>query len=181
MKYLISILLRILFSIKKRLKMLNSSYPKELPLNSYIHHSVSFVGMENLKLGKCIYIGSNSFINCNGMVAIEDGAMISSNVNILSEDHDFREGNQVPFKQQMIFSRIHIGRAAWVGLGAIILPGVKIGDGAIVGAGSVVTKDVESGMIVGGNPARKIGQREGDTWRRAIELENYYMLECPLR
>ena len=45
----------------------------------------------------------------------------------------------------------------FIGLGAIIMPDVKIGPNAIVAAGSVVTKDVPEGGIVGGNPARVIG------------------------
>ena len=47
---------------------------------------------------------------------------------------------------------------AWIGAGAIILPGVTIHKGAIVGAGSVVTKDVPPYSIVAGNPARVIRQ-----------------------
>lgn len=51
---------------------------------------------------------------------------------------------------------VHIGKRAWIGAGATILPGVTIGDNAVVGAGSVVTKDVEPDTIVAGNPARLI-------------------------
>jgi serine acetyltransferase len=44
----------------------------------------------------------------------------------------------------------------FIGLNAIIMPGVNVGDGAIIGAGSVVTKDVEPYTVVGGNPAKFI-------------------------
>ena len=46
------------------------------------------------------------------------------------------------------------GRDVWIGMGAIILPGVALGDGAIVGAGAVVTGDVAAGTMVSGIPAR---------------------------
>ena len=49
-------------------------------------------------------------------------------------------------------------RAARVGGGSVLLPGVTVGANALVGAGSVVTKDVPDGVIVFGNPARVVGR-----------------------
>ncbi|MDE6144954.1 MAG: sugar O-acetyltransferase, partial [Muribaculaceae bacterium] len=49
-----------------------------------------------------------------------------------------------------------IGKNAWIGAGATILPGVTIGDNAIIGAASVVTKNVPADTIVAGNPAKFI-------------------------
>src|SRR5436190_12812745 len=49
---------------------------------------------------------------------------------------------------------IRIGSNVWIGGGAIVLPGVTIGDDAVIGAGSVVTRDVDEGQTVTGNPAR---------------------------
>lgn len=49
---------------------------------------------------------------------------------------------------------------ASIGGGVTLLPGVTIGAGALVGAGSVVTRAVEPGMVVIGNPARPIGKRD---------------------
>lgn len=51
---------------------------------------------------------------------------------------------------------VHIGAHAWLGAGAIVLPGVTVGEGAIVAAGAVVTKDVAPRTVVGGVPARLI-------------------------
>ncbi len=47
---------------------------------------------------------------------------------------------------------------AWIGAGAIILPGIEIGEAAVVGAGVVVTKSVPPYTIVAGCPAREIGK-----------------------
>ena len=55
-----------------------------------------------------------------------------------------------------------VGNDVWIGYGATILPGVTIGDGAVIGSLSVVTGDVPSYAIIGGNPARVIRHRFDD-------------------
>jgi len=50
-----------------------------------------------------------------------------------------------------------IGNDVFIGMNSLVLKGVTIGAGSVVGAGGVVTKDVEPGRIVVGNPARAIG------------------------
>ncbi|MDY7096630.1 MAG: DapH/DapD/GlmU-related protein [Pseudomonadota bacterium] len=57
----------------------------------------------------------------------------------------------------------YIGEWCVIGIGAVIMGGVRIGDECVIGSGAVVTKDVPSGSIVAGNPARVV--REG------IEME----------
>lgn len=56
---------------------------------------------------------------------------------------------------------VHIGKNAWIGAGATILPGITVGDNAVVGAASVVTRDVAPDTIVVGNPARFIKRITG--------------------
>lgn len=51
---------------------------------------------------------------------------------------------------------VHIKKGAWIGAGAILLPGVTIGECSVVAAGAVVTKDVPPYTIVAGVPARII-------------------------
>jgi acetyltransferase-like isoleucine patch superfamily enzyme len=54
------------------------------------------------------------------------------------------------------FGKIEVKDNVHIGVNAIILPNVTIGPDAVVGAGSVVTRDVEPGTVVAGNPARVI-------------------------
>ena len=53
-----------------------------------------------------------------------------------------------------------IGDDVWIGRRVIILPGVTVGGGSIIAAGAVVSKDVKPYSIVGGVPAKQIGNRK---------------------
>lgn len=55
-----------------------------------------------------------------------------------------------------IFGPIDIGSNVFIGVNAVLLPGVRIGDNSVVAAGAVVSRDVPSGTIVGGVPAKPI-------------------------
>lgn len=65
--------------------------------------------------------------------------------------------SQLPFKGDII-----IGNDVWIGRESVIMPGIKIGDGSIIAAYSVVTKDIPSYSVVGGNPAKLIKKRFDD-------------------
>lgn len=67
-----------------------------------------------------------------------------------------------------VVHRTTIGNDVWIGNRVIIISGVNIGHGAIVGAGAVVTKDVAPYDIVGGVPARKIGERFDDRTKQRL-------------
>ncbi len=56
-----------------------------------------------------------------------------------------------------VFGRIAVGDNVFIGLNSLILPGVSIGDNVVVGAGSVVNKDIPSGSVAAGVPARVLG------------------------
>ncbi|WP_227318432.1 CatB-related O-acetyltransferase [Cedecea davisae] len=70
----------------------------------------------------------------------------------------------------------HIGDGSWIGMRAMIMPGITLGEGAIVAAGSVVTKDVSPYSVVGGNPARVIACRfDPSTIERLLKLNVYQL------
>lgn len=88
------------------------------------------------------------------MVEIEEGVWLTREVKILAHF------NPTPLQRDIFggkrVEKVKIGKGAFVGVGAIILPGVTIGEGALIGPGSVVTKDVGDYTWVAGNPARTI-------------------------
>lgn len=99
-------------------------------------------------------------------IHIGSNTLVASGSVILSHDHCKRVGNNLPF-----YADTYIGKNCFIGVKAIILPGVTIGDEVIVGAGSVVTKDVPSNSVVAGNPARII--RQGIKMNDFAALENW--------
>ncbi len=101
-------------------------------------------------IGRNVIVMSGCVMMSAGGIIIDDGALISPNVQLLSNNLDLYD------RQVITCKLVHIGKKAWIGAGATILPGVTIGDNAVVGAGSVVTRDVPANTIVAGNPARII-------------------------
>ena len=85
--------------------------------------------------------------------------MIGPWVVIYSQNHNYTDLNSNIITQGYNTKSVNIGNNVWIAANAIILPGVTIGEGAIVAAGSVVTNDVASFAIVGGNPAIFIKMR----------------------
>ena len=99
-----------------------------------------------------ISIGAGTFLNFNCVildvveVVIGSGVQIGPGVQILTADHPRDATDRA---SGLEFGRpVRIGNNAWIGAGALILPGVTLGEDVVVGAGSVVTRDVPAGATV---------------------------------
>jgi acetyltransferase-like isoleucine patch superfamily enzyme len=79
------------------------------------------------------------------LITLEEWADIAEHVTFLAHDH-----------WRGVVGPVRVCRAATIGIGAIILPGITVGEQAVVGAGSVVTKPVPPRTIVAGNPAKPL-------------------------
>ena len=114
---------------------------------------------KHLSIGAFSFLGQVTIaLHCS--IKIGDKVCINDGVRILSASHDVLDP-----KWSHIRAEILIDDYAWIGTGAIILPGVHLGRGAVVGAGAVVSKSVAAGGIVVGNPARSIAKT------RALQLD----------
>lgn len=114
------------------------------------------------------HIGSYTYINSNTHITasvIGRYTSIGSNVSIGLGEHALARiyltsrFYEKPYEQLTSKSPTVIGNDVWIGVGAVILQGVKVGSGAVVGANAVVTSDVEPYSVVVGNPARIIKWR----------------------
>jgi acetyltransferase-like isoleucine patch superfamily enzyme len=109
----------------------------------------SVFSMTEAEVGDRVYIGRFCSI---GFARIEDEVMLADGVQILSggQEHE-RDSAETMHQQAQVYSRVTIGRGAWIGAGAVVMK--DVGPGAIVGAGAVVTKPVPAGSLVAGVPA----------------------------
>ena len=108
----------------------------------------------NVEIGEWAAIGPDVFIYSLGRVRIGRRATVSYRTHVCAGTHDFTDPSLPLLKPS-----VTIADDAWVGTDAFIGPGVTVGSGAIVAAKAVVVKDVEPLTVVGGHPARVIGQR----------------------
>lgn len=113
--------------------------------------------------GKYHAIGEHCLINPDVCVTDPEHVSLGNNVclsscALIGHDAVIAVLNRAYHVKLDSVGKIDIKDNVFIGYGAIILPGVTIGPNAVVAAGAVVTKDVKEGEIVGGVPARPIGQ-----------------------
>lgn len=121
---------------------------------STIHMGARFYNPRNIVVGEDTIIGERVVLDGRAKLVIGNHVDIASEVMIYNSEHDVNDENFKAVVQSVI-----IEDYVFIGPRAIVLPGVKIGKGAIVAAGAVVTKDVPPFAIVGGVPAKIIGER----------------------
>lgn len=135
----------------ERMRELESElFEGKLPENSMFVPPLSIDLASNVTVGERVYVNNNFIAMARGGIIIEDGVMIAPRVSVLTANHDLTDHEILKCRP------VVLRKNAWIGAGAIILPGVTVGEGAVVGAGAVVTKDVPPYTVVGGNPAKII-------------------------
>ena len=123
--------------------------------NVRIRASVRIEQPWNLTIGTNSSIGDRAVVYCLGKVTIGANVSISQQVHVCAGSHDYTKPN-LPLTRPPIV----IEDDAWVAADAFVGPGVRVGKGAILGARGCAFKDLESGMIYGGNPAKALRPRD---------------------
>lgn len=134
-----------------------------------MHYSSIVTGVKNIDLGIDTNPGymPGCYIQGVGKITIGDYTQISSNVGLITANHDIHDS------RKHFVDSISIGRYGWIGMNVVILPGVNLGDHTIVGAGSVVTKSFPDGYcVIAGNPAKIIKEMNSD---QCVEFENKFL------
>lgn len=109
----------------------------------------------NIKVGSNCRINKQVYLLGRNKIEIGNNVVFSARVMVLDSGLDV-ERFIIGKDSVHTNSYVKIKDNVWIGAGAIILPGVTIESNSVVAAGSVVTKDVNSFTLVGGNPAKRI-------------------------
>ncbi|HOT35394.1 MAG TPA: DapH/DapD/GlmU-related protein [Candidatus Latescibacteria bacterium] len=124
-----------------------------------VHFTSRVVNPERVVRGKNTFPGDSPgcYIQAANGIYIGDNTNIGPGVGLISANHDPTDNTR-----HLPGPPIRIGRDCWIGMNAVILPGVTLGDGVVVGAGAVVTHDFPDRVVIAGNPARVIREiRDG--------------------
>ncbi|HEX5686712.1 MAG TPA: acyltransferase [Ideonella sp.] len=142
-----------------------------LGLGAWLAHETEIETSTSVAIGD----GSTIQRRCslNGSVRIGRGCILAPNVFISSGTHPFRTDtmSHLPIREQerrlralssqqpLADQPAWIQDDCWLGVNAVVLPGVIVGKGSVVGANAVVTQNVAPYSVVAGAPARPIGRR----------------------
>jgi len=122
----------------------------------FVHQRARIQQPWNLTLHHRACLGDRAVAYSLDRIVLHAGATIAQEAYLCTGTHDFTQAHR-PLQT----APVAVGRDAFVGARAFVLPGVTLGAGCVVGAMAVVTRDVPAGAIVAGNPARPLGFRRG--------------------
>lgn len=125
----------------------------------------------NISIGAGSTIGRDAILDGRYGIIIGASVNLSSEVALWTAQHDLTSRTF-----DVEGAPIRVGDFAWLSFRSTVLPGVTVGEGAVVAAGAIVTRDVAPYVIVGGAPARPIGERPRDLdYKLPHSLANYFL------
>lgn len=128
----------------------------------YIGHGTILKGYyrNRIAIGDGTWIGQQCFLHGAGGLTIGSHVGIGPGVKIITSSHDLSRVDLPILQSPIEFQPVALEDGCDIGVGAILLPGVRIGRGAQVAAGAVVAADVAPYAVVAGNPAKVIRSRK---------------------
>jgi acetyltransferase-like isoleucine patch superfamily enzyme len=135
----------------KTIKNIIKNYKRRIEL------PIDYARRIGVNLGENVMLSTKHFPTEPYLITIGDNCRIAKNVRFFTHGGAWTLRYIYDDKDLDFFGKIEIGNNSYIGESAMIMPGVKIGNNCMVAAGSVITKSVSDNTVVGGNPARAIG------------------------
>lgn len=149
----------------------------DLSLAAFVAANATVIGQVHLAEGANIWYGvvlrgDMEKIQIGAYTNVQDGAIIHCDPGLPSVLEDY-----VTVGHRAVIHSAHVERGSLIGIGAIVLNGVRVGAGSIIGAGAVVTKDVPPRSLVMGLPGKVVREVPAEQAAGLIDhAEKYYRL-----
>ena len=117
--------------------------------------------LRGARVGRDVFIDRFAVIDGSypERVTIEDEARLAPGAVVVAH---YAPGTTLATLTKPYVADVHIGRYSFIGVNAVVMPGVTVGEGAIVTSGSVVLQDVPPYTVVSGNPAKRVTRLKGE-------------------
>jgi len=133
---------------------------KKIGLNVRIWPGIRIKHPNNMEIGDRVQLGYNNHYQANGGIIIKEDTILGPEVNIWTMNHIYSDLNKPINTQGYEKKQVVIGKDCWITTKCFILPGAVIPDKCVVLPNSVVgIIKIPEGSIIGGNPAKVIGNR----------------------
>ena len=131
-------------------------------------------GPGEVKISSGVHVAHGSKLLGTAGIDIGKGAGVSSNCSIFSASDNYSSGHLAnpmsdPKTRNVTTKHVTLGEYSIIGSTSVVLPGVVIGFGASIGALTLVHRNVPAGMVVSGNPMRKVGNRDLSVLKNFLE------------
>jgi putative colanic acid biosynthesis acetyltransferase WcaF len=117
----------------------------------FVHQNAHIQIPWNLIMHDRACLGDGAYAYSLGQIELMDDAIVAQQAYLCTGTHKFEDPNR-PLQT----GKITVGKSAFIGARAFIMPGITVGNGAIVAACSVVTRNVDDYKVVAGNPAKSL-------------------------
>ncbi len=159
--------------------MMNQSYPSfwsppDCSLAAFIAPDAVIIGNVSIAEGANIWYtavvrGDMEKIIIGKYTNVQDGAILHGDPGKPTILEDY-----VTVGHRAVVHSAHIETGCLIGIGAVVLDGVRVGTGSIIGAGCIVTKDVAPRSLMVGIPARKVRDISDEQGEELIEHAKRY-------
>ena len=140
----------------------------------FLGNNIKISHPESITIGECTVLHDHTYLFTKGGLTIGHHVHLARGITIFTCNHNFKSNEFIPYGKDDIMKPVKIEDCVWIGANVSIIPGVTIEEGSIVGMGTVVSRNIPKGAIVGGNPAKIIGNRDMKTYERLKKEGKFY-------
>lgn len=141
-------------------RMLYRALFRKLGKDALIYPGAYLTHTYGMEVGDRFSVNSGAVIDGRGGITIGDSVMVGPHAVLVSSTHQHRQVDMPMTSLDHIMQPLVIQDDVWIGANVFIKGGINIGRGVVVAAGSSVLTDIEEYKMVGGVPARIIGERK---------------------